>query len=116
VSLRLARGAWQICWGMAGVDWSRVRFTEHMTEAAAVVAECHVVLDFGPAERATYEVKVYASLKGGGDDPYFALGTNREDPQGFHPLGGGATPEEALQGCLNNAGIYHRRRVKQAGG
>ena len=30
------------------VDWRRVTLTEHMKEAAAVVGECQVVLDFGP--------------------------------------------------------------------
>src|SRR5262245_18320376 len=97
------------------MDWRRIAFTEHMTEAAAVVAECVVVLDFG-TELATYDVTVYEALKGGGDDRFFALGTGREDPQGYHPVAGGATAEDALQACLNAAGVYHRRRVKQAGG
>ena len=98
------------------IDWSRIVFTEHMTEAAALVAECHVVLDFAPEERVQYEVKVYESLKGGGDEPYFAIGTSLEDPQGFRPIGTAATSEEALQACLNAAGVHHRRRVKQSGG
>jgi len=38
---------------------------------------------------------------------------SREDPGGFRPMGAAATPEEALQSCLGNAGVYHRRRVKQ---
>jgi hypothetical protein len=96
------------------IDWSRVAFTEHMPEAAAVVGECQVVLDFGPEATIRYEIKVYAALKGG-DDPYFALGTNPDDPQGFRPLGGAATPEEALRACLAAAGIHHRRLVKQRG-
>ena len=95
------------------IDWTRIAFTEHMTEAAALVAEGQVVLDFEGAERVQYEIKVYESLKDGGDR-YFALGTNPADAHGFRPTGGGATPEEALQGCLNHAGIYHRRRVKQS--
>lgn len=98
------------------LDWTRVHLTEHMTEAAAVVAECQVVLEFDAIERAHYEVKVYRALKGGGSEPYFALGTNRDDPEGFRPFGSAATPEEALQECLNAAGVHHRRRVKQAGG
>jgi hypothetical protein len=100
---------------VTGIDWSRLRFTEHMTEAAAVVGECQTVIDFGSAERAAYELKVYRALKGGGAEPYFAIGTNPDDPQGFRPSAGGATPEAALQACLEAAGIYHRRRVKQAG-
>jgi hypothetical protein len=111
--LRAARGSWQIR-PVASLDWSRVTFTEHMTEAAAVVGECEVVLDFG-SERATYAVKVYRPLKGGGE-AFFAVGTNREDPHAFRPVGEGSTPEDALQTCLNTAGVYHRRRVKQADG
>ena len=112
-ALRGASGAWQIR-PVASLDWSRVTFTEHMTEAAAVVGECEVVLDFG-SERATYVVKVYRSLKGAGEG-FFAVGTSREDPEGFRPVGDAGTPEEALQACLNAAGVYLRRRVKQAGG
>jgi hypothetical protein len=98
------------------LDWSRILFTEHMTEAGAVVAECQVVLDFAPVERAVYEVKVFEALKGAAaDERYFAVATNRDDPAGFRPVGMAATPEEALQSCLNDAGVYHRRRVKQAG-
>jgi hypothetical protein len=96
------------------VDWRRIVFTEHMTEAAALVGECQVVLDFG-SERATYEIKVYEALKGDAAEPFFALGTSREDPQGYRPVASAATAEEAVQACLNAAGVYHRRRVKQAG-
>src|SRR5439155_18946605 len=76
--LRAPRAAWHT--GAMAIDWSRVRFTEHMTEAAAVVGECHVVLDFGPAASVAYEVEVYESLKGAAGERYFALGTNRDDP------------------------------------
>ena len=97
------------------VDWRRVTLTEHMTEAAAVVAECQVVFEFTAAERACYEIKVFEALKGGGAERYFALGVNRDEPNAFRPLGAAETPEAALEACLANAGIYHRRRVKQAG-
>lgn len=95
------------------MDWDRVTFTEHMTEAAAVVAECHVVLDFPPHERAAYEIKTYRVLKGSAQ-PFFALGRNQHDPEGFRPLGEGETAEAALQACLESAGIHHRRRARQA--
>ena len=98
-----------------GIDWSRVRLTEHMSEAAALVGECQVVLDFERGEQTAYEVKVYRTLKGGGGEPYFAIGSARDDPQGFRPFGAAATPEAALETCLANAGIHHRRRVKQQG-
>ena len=109
----MAGDAWQT--DVMAIDWSRVRFTEHMTEAAVVIGECHVVLDFGSASRVTYEVKVYEALKGAEGERYFALGTNRDDPHGFQPIGSAAAPEEALERCLADAGVFHRRRVKQAG-
>jgi hypothetical protein len=100
---------------MPPLDWSRIVFTEHMPEAAAVEARCQVVLDFGPPERVCYEVTVLRSLKGHGSQPFFAYGRNLDDPGGsFRPVGEGSSPEEALQECLAEAGLYHRRRVKQA--
>ena len=95
------------------MDWQRIAFTRHMTEAAAVVGECHVVLDFGPHERATYGIKVFRALKGDGA-PYFATGRTRE-PGGFEPFGEGETPEAALQACLESAGVHHRRHERQDG-
>ena len=100
---------------MADVDWSRITLTEHMTEAAAVVGQCEVVIDFDSAERTAYEIRVYQGLKGHGDDPFFAVAINRDDAGAFRPVGTGTSAEAALQACLANAGIYHRRRVKQAG-
>ena len=94
------------------MDWSRVVFTQHMTEAAAVEAACDVVFDFGSGEQATYEIRVFRVLKGSGA-PYFATGAARERPDGFRPFGEGATPEEALQACLESAGVHHRRRERQ---
>ena len=68
------------------MDWSRVTFTQHMTEAAAIVAACQVVLDFGTVEHATYDVQVLRVLKGTGA-PFFATGRNREHPDAFRPFG-----------------------------
>lgn len=99
---------------MAPLDWSRVVFTEHMPEAAAVEAQCQVVLDFGPPERVCYEITVLRALKGDAAQPFFAYGRNLDAAGGFRPVGEGPTPEEALQECLAEAGLYHRRRVKQA--
>lgn len=96
------------------IDWTRISFTEHMTEAAALIGECQVVLDFSPVERVQYEIKVYETLKGSGDR-YFAIGTNPGDSQAYRPIASAETPEDALQACLVAAGVHHRRRVKQAG-
>jgi hypothetical protein len=100
---------------MLSFDRSRVRFTEHMTEAAAVVAECHVVLDFGPAERAVCEIKVFATLEAGGaEDPYFAIGANPDDLQGFAPWGGGPTPGRS-RADLPQQCRYPSPRAREAG-
>ena len=97
------------------MDWQRVAFTQHMTEAAAVEAVCHVVFDFGGDERATYEITVSRVLKGAGA-PYFATGHDRDRPAAFQPFGEGDSPEAALQACLESAGIHHRRRERQGPG
>ena len=95
------------------MDWSRVVFTQHMTEAAALEASCDVVFDFGAGEQATYRISIFRVLKGSGA-PYYATGESRaDDAGGFRPFGEGDTPEDALQACLESAGIHHRRRERQ---
>ena len=101
---------------MEDVRWDRVTFSTHMVEAAAMVCECQVALDFEGQEQVCYEVKVFRSLKGRSAHPFFAVATNRSDPGAFRPVGEGDSAEAALDACLAEAGIYHRRRVKQAGG
>ena len=85
-----------------------------MKEAAAVEGQCQVVFDFGPEERASYEITVLRSLEADAAQPFFAYGRNLDASGGYRPVGEGATPEEALQECLAEAGLYHRRRLKQA--
>ena len=98
------------------LDWNRITFTDHMVEAAAVVAECQVAFDFEGREQVCYEVKVFRTLKGASSEPFFALATNRADAAAFRPIGEGDSPETALEACLAAAGVYHRRRVKQSEG
>lgn len=98
------------------LDWTRIAFTDHMVEAAAVVAECQVALDFEGREQVCYEIKVFRTLKGASSEPFFAVATNRADAASFRPIGEGDTAEAALEACLAAAGIYHRRRVKQSEG
>src|SRR4030095_10110191 len=97
------------------LDWSRITFTDHMVEAAAVVAQCQVAFDFEGLEQVTYEVKVFRTLKGASSEPFFAVGTNLSDPTAFRPIGEGDAPEVALDACLAAACLQHRRRVKQSG-
>jgi hypothetical protein len=96
--------------------WERVTFTDHMVEAAAVVAECQVAFDFEGREQVCYEVKVFRSLKGASAQPFFAVATNRADAAAYRPTGEGDSPETALDACLAEAGVHLRRRVRQADG
>jgi len=98
------------------LDWDRITFTDHMVEAAAVIAECQVAFDFEGREQVCYEVKVFRPLKGASSESFFALATNRADAAAFRPIGEGDSPEAALEACLAAAGVYHRRRVKQSEG
>jgi hypothetical protein len=96
------------------LDWDRITFTTHMAEAAAVVAECQVAFDFEGREQVCYDVKVFRTLKGASARPFFAVATNRSDPAAFRPIGEGDSAEEALDACLAETGIHHRRRVRQS--
>lgn len=100
---------------MSGIDWTRVRFTQHMVEAAVVVAACQVAFDFEGREQVCYDITVSRVLKGGSDTPFIATAVNRADPAGFRPVGEGDGPEAALEACLAAIGIHHRRRVQQSG-
>jgi hypothetical protein len=99
---------------MVAVDWSRVVFTDHMTEVAVEVGACQVVFDFGGDERVVYEVRVQRALKGSGAGGHFAVAVDASDPEAFRPVGEGATAEEAVQACLENAGVHLRRKLRQA--
>jgi len=101
---------------MDAVRWDRVGLSAHMVEVAAVVGECQVAFDFEGREQVCYEVKVFRPLKGASPQPFFAVATNRSDPGAFRPVGEGESPEAALEACLAEAGIHHRRRVKHTGG
>lgn len=91
------------------MDWRRVPFTEHMTEAARVISEAEVVIDFPPAARGWFRVTVFEDLRATDDaERYFARATEKEDPS-IQSLGAAATPEDAATVCLREAGVSLRR-------
>lgn len=96
----------------APMDWRRVTFTTHMTEAAAVVGEATVVFTFEPDPPVTWAVRVFEVLKGAGA-PYFATGHDVAAPDGFRAFGEGDSPEDAVEACLADAGVHLRRRQRQ---
>jgi len=90
------------------MDWSRVPLTEHMVEAARVVSEAEVVIDFGAKARGWFRITVLEDLRGARDERYFARAVERDDPQ-IQALASAATAEDAATLCLREAGVSLRR-------
>jgi hypothetical protein len=93
----------------AVMDWRRVPLTEHMTEAARIVAEAEVVIEFSAAARGWFRITVFEDLRATGDDArYFARAIDKNDAA-VQALATAATPEEAATACLREAGVSLRR-------
>jgi len=91
------------------MDWGRVPLTEHMTEAACVVSQAEVVIEFTPAARGWFRVTVFEDLRAEDDaERYFARAVDKDD-ESVQGLGSGATPEDAAAICLREAGVSLRR-------
>ena len=64
------------------MNWREVPLTEHMTEAARVVGEDEVVIEFTSTARGWFRVTVFEDLKGPAQEArFFARATERDDPQ-----------------------------------
>jgi hypothetical protein len=91
------------------MDWRRVPLTEHMTEAARVVSEAEVVIEFTPTARGWFRVTVFEDLRAADDaGRYFARAVDKDDAA-IQALGAAATPEEAATVALREAGVSLRR-------
>jgi hypothetical protein len=90
------------------MDWRRIPLADQVTEAARVVGDAEMVLDFGGAARGWFRITVFEDLRGEGDSAYFARAVERDDPQ-VQALATAATPEEAASLCLREAGVSLRR-------
>ena len=91
------------------MDWRLVPLTEHMTEAARVVSQAEVVIEFSETARGWFHVTVFEDLRSTDDaDRYFARAAEKDDAS-IQSLGAGATPEEAATVCLREAGVSLRR-------
>jgi len=91
------------------MDWRRIPLTEHMTEAARVVSEAEVVIDFGESARGWFRVGVFEDLRAADDaERYFARAVEKADPA-VQALATGPTPEDAATACLREAGVSLRR-------
>jgi len=90
------------------LDWRRIPLGEHVTEAARVVGESEIVIDFGPEARGWFRVTVFEDLKAAPEAAYFARAVEREDPA-IQALATAETPEEAASLCVREAGVSLRR-------
>lgn len=90
------------------MNWRDVTLTEHMIEAAEVVGEAEVVIEFSQTVRGWFRVTVFEDLKGDDGERYFARAVEKDGRQ-IEALATGATPEAAATFCLREAGISLRR-------
>jgi hypothetical protein len=90
------------------MDWRRVPLTSHMVEAACVVGEAEVVIEFSETARGWFRVTVFEDLRLESGDRFFARATEKEDAA-IQALASGPTPEDAAAACLREAGISLRR-------
>jgi hypothetical protein len=80
-----------------------------MVEAAAIVGEAEIVIEFSERSRGWFRVSVFEDLRAEGAGPrFFARAIEKENPQ-IQALGTGDTPEEAAATCLRGAGVSLRR-------
>lgn len=91
------------------MDWRKVPLTEHVTEAARVVSEAELVIDFGPRARGWFRMAVFEDLRAAAEEErYFARAVDKDDPT-VQALATAATPEDAATACLREAGVSLRR-------
>jgi hypothetical protein len=79
-----------------------------MVEAARVLSEAEVVIDFGAKARGWFRITVLEDLRADGDERFFARAVERDDPL-IQAMAAGSTGEEAATLCLREAGISLRR-------
>ena len=91
-----------------GIDWRRIPQVAQVAEAARVVGEAEIVLDFGGDARGWFRIAVFEDLKADGDEAFFARATERGDPK-LQAVATGATAQEAAASCLREAGVSLRR-------
>jgi hypothetical protein len=87
------------------MDWQKIDLPEAVVEAARIVEEAEIVLDFGDDVRGWMRLSVFEDLRAGG---YFARAQDLEDPR-VKAIVTAETPEAAFQACLREAGVSLRR-------
>jgi hypothetical protein len=94
------------------MNWAEVPMTEHVNEAAAVVGEAELVIEFSEDARGWFRVAVFEDLRAESPDArYFARATEKTDGSapGLEAIATGPTPEAAATFCIRETGITLRR-------
>jgi hypothetical protein len=93
------------------MNWAEVPMTEHVSEAAAVVGEAEVVIEFSESARGWFRIAVFEDLRAQSDDArFFARATEKSDGSGaLEAIATGPTPEAAATFCIRETGITLRR-------
>lgn len=91
------------------MDWRRLPLGDSIVEAAQVVGEAEIVIEFGASARGWFRITVLEDLRTSGDgDRFFARAVEHDDPT-IQALAAGTSPEEAAIACLREAGVSLRR-------
>lgn len=91
------------------MDWQQIPLADAVVEAAAVVGEAEIVLQFTERSRGWFRLTVFEDLRA--TDPgarFFARAVEKEDPLVQASVTAG-TPEDAVTLCLREAGVSLRR-------
>ena len=91
------------------MNWSEVPMTEHVTEAAEVVGEAELVIEFTENARGWFRITVFEDLRAeGADNRFFARAVEKAE-SGLEALATGPSPEAAAALCIRETGITLRR-------
>jgi hypothetical protein len=91
------------------MNWHEVPLTEHVTEAAALVGEAEVVIEFTATARGWFRLSVFEDLRAtDAQHRFFARAVEKEDAA-IQALAAGPTPEDAATLTLREAGVSLRR-------
>jgi hypothetical protein len=91
------------------MDWRQIPLADAVVEAASIVGEAEVVLQFTETARGWFRVTVFEDLRSSTEEArFFARAVERDDPL-VQAMAAGDTPEEAATICLREAGVSLRR-------
>jgi hypothetical protein len=91
------------------MDWRQIPLADAVVEAASIVGEAEVVLEFAPSARGWFRITVFEDLRASAPEArFFARAIEKDDALVQAQVTAGS-PEEAATLCLREAGVSLRR-------